>query len=164
VIPASGAVRAARARDLDRLAGLFTLGLEHHVGVERFRLRRDAEDRARTWLADWLAMREAPLLVFESRADGEDAGQLLGLCTARLLTRPAIFEETVRGEIEHLVVRPEARRRGIGRVLAGAALEALRGRGATRVEIQVARDNAEGQAFWRALGFAPVMDVLERAL
>jgi hypothetical protein len=33
-----------------------------------------------------------------------------------------------------------------------------------RVEVRVAARNSEGQAFWRALGFHDLMDVLQRRL
>ena len=40
----------------------------------------------------------------------------------------------------------------------------VRERGVARIEIQVARGNLEGQAFWRALGYGPLMDVLHKRL
>jgi GNAT superfamily N-acetyltransferase len=61
-------------------------------------------------------------------------------------------------------VRPAARRRGLGRSLAEAALAWARARGVTRVEVRVAAGNAEGQAFWRSLRFGDLVDVLQRRL
>jgi len=61
-------------------------------------------------------------------------------------------------------VRPAARRRGIGRALAVAATDWVRGCGVQRIEVQVASRNVEGQAFWRALGYGDLMDVLHRRL
>jgi N-acetylglutamate synthase len=61
-------------------------------------------------------------------------------------------------------VAPAARRRGIGRALAGAALAWAQAAGAARVEVRVAARNPGGQAFWRALGFADFVDVLDRRL
>ena len=60
--------------------------------------------------------------------------------------------------------RPEIRRQGIGRRLVAEALDWIRGRGVARVEIQVATGNREGQAFWRAIGFADLMNVLHKRL
>ena len=48
--------------------------------------------------------------------------------------------------------------------LVDAALDWLRERGAARVEIQVAAGNREGQAFWRAMGFGDLMDVLHKRI
>jgi ribosomal-protein-alanine N-acetyltransferase len=77
---------------------------------------------------------------------------------------PPIMVEVERAEITDVGVRADARRRGIARQLVEAALEWVRASGVERVEIQVASGNAEGQAFWRALGFADLMDVLHKRL
>lgn len=159
--PKAGRVRPAGARDLDRVAALFSLLIEHHTSGQRMAQRIGAEDEIRAWFAsriDAASDGATRVLVFES---GEN---LPGLCVASLRVRPAIFRETQRGEIEHLFVRDTARRRGIGRVLVEEALGWLDSRGVSRVEVQVDRANSEGGAFWRALGFDPVMDVLERPL
>lgn len=56
-------------------------------------------------------------------------------------------------EILTLAVRPEARQAGLGRTLVGAAaLEAAR-RGATRLFLEVAEDNAAGRALYARTGF-----------
>jgi hypothetical protein len=44
------------------------------------------------------------------------------------------------------------------------ALRWVRESGVTRVEVQVARGNAEGQAFRRSEGFGDFMDVLHKRL
>ena len=69
-----------------------------------------------------------------------------------------------RAEITDLGVREGLRRRGIGRALVGAAADWITERGVARVEVRVAAGNREGQAFWRALGYGDLMDVLHRRL
>lgn len=156
----AGRIRPAHERDLDRLAALFSLLLEHHAAAgARFRARRGSDDALRAWLGARLRERDTVVLVHET-----PDGNLPALCLASLRTRPALFEETRRGEIEHLVVRPEARRRGLARGLVLRAQAWLAERGAARVELCVDRANAEGRAFWSALGYDPAMDVLERRL
>jgi ribosomal protein S18 acetylase RimI-like enzyme len=158
-VSAKGAVRQARAQDLDRLAALFAALFAHHGhGSARFGLRRGSEDALRALLAVRLNDPQARVLAF---AEGED---LPGFCVVLVQSRPPFFQETERGEIEHLMVRQGARRRGVGRALVEASLHWMRERGVGRVEIQVAPGNVEGQAFWDALGFARAMDVLDRAL
>ena len=85
----------------------------------------------------------------------------------RRLSEDAINDELERGDraIEtHLGVRPEMRRHGVGRLLVEEAQSWVRDRGVARIEIQVATGNTEGQAFWRAIGYADLMDVLHKRL
>jgi ribosomal protein S18 acetylase RimI-like enzyme len=155
------AVRRARERDLDRLVILFVELLEYHAERSpRLALRAGTEagEQVRRLLADRLRDADSRLLVWD-----ED-GELCGLCISRVLYRPPIFTETERGEIEQLLVRESSRRRGIGRALAEAGAAWMRGRGIRRLEVQVAVENAEARAFWRALGFDAATDVLEKRL
>ena len=94
--------------------------------------------------------------------DSSDA--LAGFCCVRIDRAPPILEETRRAEITDLGVQAAHRRRGLGRRLAAAALDWSAEHGVDRVEVRVASRNAEGQAFWRELGFGDLMDVLQRRL
>jgi ribosomal protein S18 acetylase RimI-like enzyme len=151
-------VRPAAARDLDRVAALWTLLLAHHGSAPGLAPAPDAGDALRRHVAVLSADPAAALFVAERE------GALLGFAVARLLRRPPLFRETERGEIEALFVREEARRAGSGRALADAALGWMAARGLRRAALQVAAGNDVGQRFWRALGFADAMDVLERPL
>lgn len=66
--------------------------------------------------------------------------------------------------IEDLYVRPEARRRGVGRALLEAADERCAKRGVSYVEVQV--DGEEAEAFYTARGYASEagIRVLSRSL
>ncbi|HZO62511.1 MAG TPA: GNAT family N-acetyltransferase [Gaiellaceae bacterium] len=79
------------------------------------------------------------------------------------------------GGVWHIVfayVRPRARRRGLLKRLTALALDDGRGRGATRVTLDVMAANQVGVAAWRRLGFepeklymaAPLAAVAERAV
>lgn len=59
-----------------------------------------------------------------------------------------------RGLIHHLMTVPGARRRGIGRALLRAGLQALRAQGIDKCHLLVVGDNEPGLAFWRAVGAA----------
>jgi len=153
-------VRAATPRDLDRLAALASLLFAEHASAgARFALAPGREDELSPLLAGF-ARDPVHALLVAAEADGN----LLGFVLASLVRRAGPFVERERGEIAWLFVRQEARRRGAGRGLVTAALAWLAERGAARVEVQVERANSVGRAFWNAQGFAPAMDVLERAL
>ena len=152
-------MRRAVARDLDRVAALWSAITEHHADLDPlFTLRPSAGAEIDALLAAQFADPDAAVFVWE---DGSD---LPGFCIVRIDRAPPILAETERAEITDLGVRPSARRRGIGRALAVAATDWVRGCGVQRIEVQVASSNAEGQAFWRALGYGDLMDVLHRRL
>ena len=87
-------------------------------------------------------------------------GDLPGMCIVRIDHAPPILQETTRAEITDLCVREGERRQGIGRRLVAAALAWVRAAEVGRTEVQVAVGNTEGQAFWRALGFTDLLQVL----
>lgn len=154
-----GAVRRAGPRDLDRIAALWTALAAHHADLDPgLRPRPEAGDALRSLLARELRDGEAAVFVWEAEGD------LAGFCSARIDRAPPILAEAARAEIGELGVRRDARRRGIGRALVAEALAWIAARGVERVEVRVAVGNAEGQAFWRAQGFADFMDVLHRRL
>jgi ribosomal protein S18 acetylase RimI-like enzyme len=147
------------ARDLDRVAALWTALSAHHAALDPlFRLRPGADSEIHDLLAAQLRDPDAAVFVCES------GGDLEGFCSVQIDRAPPIYREQERVEITDLGVREAARRRGIGSALVAAAYEWIAGRGVERVEVRVAARNTEGQAFWRALGFDDLMDVLQRRL
>lgn len=64
-----------------------------------------------------------------------------------------------RGYIHHLAVHPDYRKRGIGRRLAEATLEALRAEGINKVHLFIFNDNAAGIKFWESRGWTLRKDI-----
>jgi N-acetylglutamate synthase len=64
-----------------------------------------------------------------------------------------------RGYLYHVAVDPGMRRRGIGKALAMASLEALAATGVFKCHLFVLADNESGSAFWRAAGWTPRGDI-----
>ena len=95
----------------------------------------DTEESLRR-LAEWSG---DALLVAE--ADGEIVGALIAAW------------DGWRGNRYRLAVRPEYRRRGIGRALVEAGDERLRAHGARRVTALVAREEAAAAGLWRTAGY-----------
>jgi ribosomal protein S18 acetylase RimI-like enzyme len=154
-----GVVRAAEPRDLDRVAAMWTSITQHHESLDPlFRMRPDADGELRELLRALMRDRDVGVFVFERKGD------IGGICIVRIDHAPPILLETERAEITDLGVRPDLRRRGIGRLLLGEALAWVKMSGVKRVEVQVASANAEGQRFWRSQGFGDLMDVLHKRL
>ena len=151
------AVRPARPEEREALGELLAGLLAHHGEHPRYATAPDAGSPA-ALLADYLEPGDGRVFV------AERDGRLVGVISVALARRPAFFAETVRGHVEHLYVRPDARRRGLGRALVEEAFAWLRRGGASRVELEIDPDNLEGRRFWSALGFETAMQVLERPL
>jgi GNAT superfamily N-acetyltransferase len=154
-----GRIRGADPRDLDRVAALWIALSEHHAsGDPLFALRPNAEAEIHRLLTATLRDPEAAIFVCERD------GALLGFCTVRIDRAPPIQLEVRRAEITDLMVRANERRRGVGRGLVERALAWVAERGVERCEVRVASLNAEGQRFWRSIGFGDLLDVLHRRL
>jgi ribosomal protein S18 acetylase RimI-like enzyme len=152
-------VRPAALHELDRIAALWTSITLHHESLDpAFRMRRDADGAVRELIAQIHRDPHSAIFVVD------EEGDLPGMCIVRLDSAPPIMVEDERAEITDLGVRSDARRRGLASALVDAALAWVRESGVERVEVHVARANAEGQAFWRARGFGDLMDVLHKRL
>ena len=72
---------------------------------------------------------------------------------AALRFRPAIWSEALECYLAELYVVPARRRRGLGRALMLAALEAARTRGADRIELGTSEGDVAARALYESLGF-----------
>lgn len=82
---------------------------------------------------------------------GEWEGEAAGLLVLR--TVPTLSGADDWAEITEMYVRPQFRRRGIGRALVEAALDCGRRRGCREFHLLVDPSNEAGQAFYAKLGF-----------
>ena len=134
-------VRAAERRDLARVAALWTAITEHHAGLDPlFTMRSDADVALRDLLDAMQRDPESLILVYD------EAGDLPAMLIVRVDQSPPILRETRRAEITDLGVREDERRRGIADVLVDAALAWVQISGVDRIEVNVAKGNAEGQS------------------
>jgi ribosomal protein S18 acetylase RimI-like enzyme len=86
---------------------------------------------------------DAPTYVAETR--GEIVGTVT-LCVFTTLTGRKAY-------LDHLVVAPAWRRRGIGRALMAYAIEQARAAGASRIDLTANAQKQAGHALYRSLGF-----------
>jgi ribosomal protein S18 acetylase RimI-like enzyme len=71
---------------------------------------------------------------------------MMTLCVFRTLTGPKAY-------LDHLVVEPRLRRRGVGRALVEHAITQARASGAARVDLTAGDQKEAGRALYLSLGF-----------
>jgi GNAT superfamily N-acetyltransferase len=149
--------RRAGGAELADVTALWLALTRHHEALDpAFALRPGAEAEVRRLLEAHLGDPATAIFL------ADDAAPPDGFAIAHLSRAPPIHPETCRAEITDLFVAPAARRRGLGRALVAAATRWAKGRGAERLEARVVAGNDLGQAFWRSVGFASCVDVLQR--
>ena len=122
-------IRPMRVEDLVALRGLW----ESHPGI---RLRGADSPEA---LAAYL--NRNPGLSFVAVEEGRVIGGVIAGHDGR------------RGNLQHLVVEPGLRRRGIGRELVNHSLDALAADGVLKSHIYIQLHNDGAEAFWRSCGW-----------
>ena len=116
------------------------------VGIRAWEARdHDAVQRLLCLLSDEAEVRAQDAPVYVAESDGRVVG-MVTLCVFTTLTGPKAF-------LDHLVVAPDSRRRGIGRALLEHAIERARYAGASRIDLTANRSKQAGRALYEAAGF-----------
>jgi ribosomal protein S18 acetylase RimI-like enzyme len=158
-------IRPARSSDLPPVSELAAeLVRQHHrLDPPRFLLVEPIARGYARFFASELRRKAAIILVAEDEGEeeagqtGETAGVIQGYTYATLEPRNWNDLLDAVGKLNDLFVAPAARRRGVGRALARAALDAMAARGAPRVVLMSAWRNPDAHAFFEALGFRRTM-------
>jgi len=154
-------IRRATAADLPKIGHLGALLVEEH---HDFDARRFLAPRPRT-PADYASFMgrqlESPDSVVFVADDGGDA---IGYAFATIEGFDYMALRGPAGVLQDVIVDPEHRGRGVGRLLVDAALAYLRSRGAPRVVLSTAARNGPAQRLFASVGFRPTMIEMTREL
>lgn len=152
-------VRRATAQDLDALAvmGAELARLHHAYDPKRFMYGNDFVSGYRWWFGKELPLDEVYLAVVDG-ADGAPAGYVYG----RLEDKDwgSLLDE--HAALVDVYVRPDARRSGAGAALVQAFCGWAKARGAPRIVLSTATQNASAQALFAKLGFRSTMVEMTR--
>ena len=142
-------LRPATETDVESLLRLWlALSAEGEAADPRYRMRRDAADAARIFIASqWLSDVDHRVVLAEA---GE---RIVGFMTARVSPPHSVLQTPTTVMITDAYVDPEQRRAGIGRDLFEALIEWARDRGAEQVEVGTLALDHRAVAFWRSVGF-----------
>jgi len=142
-------VRPATEEDLPAALELFAALDSHQHGWRVFEPRPTAADDAEARYRTALGLDPDALHVV-----ADEGGRLLGMAFARIEALSSISDERS-AELSNVIVREEARRRGIGEALVTEVGRWASGRGVRRVVIKTYAANDLAMQFWEALGFRP---------
>jgi diamine N-acetyltransferase len=145
-------IRQAKEADFAGLNALFEEIDEYHRNALPHVFRKpDGPARTRDFLFGVLADQNAVIFIAES----ED--QIIGLAYAyiRLIPETPIRIPSRVGEIDHLVVKQEYRRYGVGKALMERVHQWAGQMKVDRLELSVWNFNKEAQDFYRGLGYGP---------
>jgi len=153
-------VRAAHAEDVSALTelylDLFTVQYQGRPDIFREPRRDDPNESAELerYLLSLLSASDSALLVaqYEGRIVGfvQAALRKIGDSGSVPFRRPCI-----ECWVQHLAVRPDARRKGVGRALDEGVAAWARERGATLLGLQAWEFNAAADRFYLELGYRP---------
>jgi ribosomal protein S18 acetylase RimI-like enzyme len=94
----------------------------------------------------------------------EDDGDVIGYAYAAVEGYDYMALRGPAGVLHDIIVAPEHRGRGVGRLLLGAALEFFRSRGVPRVVLSTAERNEAAQRLFASAGFRRTMIEMAREL
>ncbi len=97
--------------------------------------------------------------VWQERLSGSDYPSMV-ICGANKLCGFLTFENEIQlGHVMALYIAPEYMRKGVGSILFDTALNLIRLKGGHYVKVDVEKENAVGQAFYRSFGLKKVCDI-----
>ena len=154
-------VRRATSADLPKVGRLGALLIEEHHNFDSRRFLA-ARPRTPTDYASYIGAQldEADSIVLVAVDDGEVVGYAYAVVEGydyMALRGPA-------GVLHDVIVDPEHRGRGVGRLLLSAMLEFFRSRGVQRVVLSTAEQNEAAQRLFASAGFRRTMIEMTREL
>ena len=154
-------VRPATAADLPRIGRLGALLVEAHYNIDA---KRFLATRTRTPL-DYASFLETQL----GRPDvavlvADENGDVIGYAYAAVEGYDYMSLRGPAGVVHDVLVEPESRGRGVGRLLLDSALAFLQARGAPRVVLTTAEGNETAERLFARAGFRRTMIEMTREL
>jgi ribosomal protein S18 acetylase RimI-like enzyme len=154
-------VRRAASPDLPRIGHLGALLIKEHYDFDPQRFLAAKPETSAGYASFLSAQLEAPdkaVLV------ADDRGDVIGYAYAAIEGYDYMALRGPAGVLHDIIVDPEHRGRGVGRLLLDATLEFFRSRGVPRVVLSTAEQNEAAQRLFARMGFRRTMIEMTREL
>jgi ribosomal protein S18 acetylase RimI-like enzyme len=159
--PSRPTIRRATRGDLPAVGRLGALLVEEHHGFDARRFLAPTEGTPAgyaSFLGSQLARDDAAVLV------AVEGGSVIGYAYATVEGIDFMALRGPAGVLQDVLVDPEHRDRGVGRLLVDAALSFLRSRGMAQVVLSTAEANEPARRLFARLGFRRTMVEMTREL
>ena len=154
-------VRRATPADLERIGRLGALLVEEHHGFDPRRFlaaRAGTSEGYAAFISTQLEDTDKAVLV------ADDKGDVIGYAYAAIEGYDYMALRGPSGVLHDVIVDPQHRGRGVGRLLLEATLEFFMTRGVPRVVLSTAEQNEAAQRFFASMGFRQTMIEMTREL
>lgn len=154
-------VRRATPADLPKIGRLGALLVKEHYDFDPQRFlaaRQVTPEGYASFISTQLKDPDKAVLV------ADDKGDVIGYAYAAVEGYDYMALRGPAGVLHDIIVDPEHRGRGIGRLLLDAALEFFRSRGVPRVVLSTAEQNEAAQRLFTKMGFRRTMIEMTREL
>ena len=158
---AASSIRKATPKDLPAIGRLGALLVRTHYDFDPKRFiapSPDTEDKYGWFLGTQLEKPNIIILV----ADRD--GKVIGYTYSGVEGNDYMALRGPAGVLYDIVVDPDHRKQGVGRLLLDATLEALKAQGAPRAVLSTAERNTDAQRLFDRAGFRPTMIEMTREL
>jgi ribosomal protein S18 acetylase RimI-like enzyme len=175
-MPLSPTIRPATLDDMPAVGRLAAklVRFHHALNPRRFLCIEPVEPGYQRWLSQELTNTKAVIVVAEAMEPGagegaregaaEARGRIVGYAYGRMEPRDWNALLDAFGALHDVFVAEEARTQGAGAALVEAVTRELKARGAPRVVLSTATQNAAAQRLFAKLGFSPTMMEMTREL
>jgi ribosomal protein S18 acetylase RimI-like enzyme len=154
-------VRRATPADLPRIGHLGALLIKEHYDFDPQRFLAAKPETSAGYAAFLSAQLEAPdkaVLV------ADDNGEVIGYAYAAIEGYDYMALRGPAGVLHDIIVDPDHRGRGVGRLILDATLAFFRSRGVPRVVLSTAEQNEAAQRLFASMGFRRTMIEMTREL
>ena len=154
-------VRPATSADLPAIGRLGALLVKTHHDFDAKRFMAPTRETASGYASFLASQLDRPDVVMLVAAQDE---HVIGYTYATVEGQDWMSLRGEAGVLHDIVIGPEGRGRGAGRMLLDATVAALQSRGATQVVLSAAERNAAAQRLFASAGFRPTMIEMTRDL
>lgn len=152
-------IRIATADDIPQIQPLWRILMEMHAEMEpMFKPVADAEEKFAVFLASVLTNDNFFVTVAEIDS------KIVGYVIVSVSNTPEVFVLRRRMYVQDMVINPEYRRRGIGKELFDAVMKLAKEQKIEKLDLLVAVKNEESNKFWKAMGFEPALNYMNKYL